>query len=73
MEEWRYVTVFLTSTLGGGMCSKSRPGRFTFGERAASIHMKEDCVGAKNLLDAWVTKNSPAPEGTKTNLKRNGV
>jgi len=72
MEEWRYVTVFFFSTLDGGKCSKSRPGHFTSGERAASIHVKEDCVGTKRLLDAWVTKHSLAPEGRKTNLKRKG-
>jgi len=72
MEEWRYVTGIFISTQGGGKRSKSRPGRFTSGERAASIHVKEDCVGEKKLLEAWVTENSLAPAGRKMNLKRKG-
>jgi len=72
MEERRYVTGIFISTLSGGKYSKSRPGRFTSAERAANIHVKEDCVGGKKLLEAWVTENSLAPAGRKTNLKRKG-
>jgi len=45
-REWRYSSTYsLTSALGEGECSASRPGRFTSRERGPGTHWIE-----QNLL-----------------------
>jgi hypothetical protein len=46
-----YIHIFLTSALVGGEWSASRPGIFTFGERAPGIHWIEGWVDPRADLD----------------------
>jgi hypothetical protein len=55
--EWRYSSTHsLTSVLGGGEWSASRPGRFTPRERAPSTLWIEGWVGPRAVLEAVVKK-----------------
>jgi hypothetical protein len=45
------IHIFLTSALVGGEWSASRPGCFTFGERAPGTHWIGDRVGTTAGLD----------------------
>jgi hypothetical protein len=55
---------FLTSSLGGGEWSASRPGRFTPTERAPCTHWIEGWVGPRAVLDAVVKRKIPSPRLT---------
>jgi hypothetical protein len=46
-----YIHIFLTSTLGGGEWSPSRPGRCTPGDRALGTHCIDGWVGRRAGLD----------------------
>jgi hypothetical protein len=46
-----YIHIFLTSTLGGGEWSASRPCRFSSGETAPGTHWIGDWVGPRTGLD----------------------
>jgi hypothetical protein len=46
-----YIHIFLTSALGGGEWSASRPGCFTPGERAPSTYWIGGWVGPRAGLD----------------------
>jgi hypothetical protein len=62
MGEWRYSSTHsLTSALGGGEWSASRPGRFTPRERAPGSHWIGGCVGPRAVLDAVVKRKIPSP------------
>jgi hypothetical protein len=62
LEEWRYnSTHSLTSALGGGEWSASRPGRFTSRERAPGTHWIGGWVGPRAVLDAVVKRIIPSP------------
>jgi hypothetical protein len=50
----------MTTTLGGGEWSASRPGRFTARERAPRIHCIGGWVGTRAGLDAWVRRKIPS-------------
>jgi hypothetical protein len=53
LEEWRYnSTHSLTSALGGGEWSASRPGRFTPRERAPGTHWIGGWMGPRAVVDA---------------------
>jgi hypothetical protein len=49
--EWRYCSTILTSTLGGGEWSASRPGRFALGEIAPCTHWVGGWVDPRVGLD----------------------
>jgi hypothetical protein len=51
MGESMYRSTFLTSELAGGKWSASRPGRFTFGERAPCTHWVGGWVDPRVGLD----------------------
>jgi hypothetical protein len=55
------IAQFLTSTLGGGECSASRPGRFASKERALGIHWIGGCVYPRTVLDTVVKRKIPTP------------
>jgi hypothetical protein len=64
MGEWRYgSTIFLTSVLGGGEWSTSRPHRFTRGEGVPGIHWIGGSVGPIAGLDVVDREKSVAPAG----------
>jgi hypothetical protein len=46
-----YIHIFLTSALVGSEWSASRPGRFTFWERAPGTHWIGRWMGPRNSLD----------------------
>jgi hypothetical protein len=46
-----YIHIFLTSALGRGEWSASRPGRFTPGERAPGTHWIRGWVDPRASLD----------------------
>jgi hypothetical protein len=50
---------FLTSALHGGEWSASRPGRFTFGERASVTHWLGGSVGPRPGLVAMAKRKNP--------------
>jgi len=50
---------FLTSALGEGEWSASRPDHFTFRERDPGIHWIGGWVGLRPLLDAVVKRKIP--------------
>jgi hypothetical protein len=52
---------FLTSTLEGGECSASRPGRFTPGETSPRTHWIEGWVGPRAGQDAVEKRKIPSP------------
>jgi hypothetical protein len=54
-----YLHAFLTSALGGGEWSASRPGRFTPRERVPNTHWVGDWVGPKAILDTVVKRKIP--------------
>jgi hypothetical protein len=56
----------LTSALGGGEWSASRPSRFAPGERASGTHWIGGCVGPRAGLHAVEKKKFPAPAGNRT-------
>jgi hypothetical protein len=51
----------LTSALGGGEWSASRPGRFTPGERVTGTHWIGSWVGFRAVLDAVMKRKIPSP------------
>jgi hypothetical protein len=51
MWEWMYGSTLLTSALVEGERSATRPGRFTFGERAPGTHWIGGWVGLRTGLD----------------------
>jgi hypothetical protein len=60
--EWRYSSTHsLTSALGGGEWSASRPDRFTPRERAPVTHWIGSWVGPRAVLDAVVKRKIPSP------------
>jgi hypothetical protein len=52
---------FLTSALGGGEWSDSRPGRFTPRERAPSSHWIGGWMGPRTVLGTVVKRSIPSP------------
>jgi hypothetical protein len=67
LGEWRCsFTHSLTSALGGGELSVSRPGRFTPKERVPSTQWIGGWVGPRAVLDAVVREKFPAPAGNRT-------
>jgi hypothetical protein len=46
-----YIHIFLISAPVGGQWSASRPGRFTYGERAPGTHWTEGWVGPRHGVD----------------------
>jgi hypothetical protein len=59
-----YIQIFLTSALAGGKWSASRPGRFKFGERAASTRWIGGWVDPRPGLDN--VEKILDPTGTRT-------
>jgi hypothetical protein len=55
-----YSYVFLTSALGRGEWSASRPGRFIPRERFSGMHLVGGWVGSTACLDAMAKKH-PCP------------
>jgi hypothetical protein len=51
----------LTSALGGGEWSASRPGRFTPRERDPCNHWLGGWMGPRAILDAVVKRKIPSP------------
>jgi hypothetical protein len=64
--------VFLTSALAEGEWSASRPGRFTPGERAPSIHWIGGWVSPRSGLDA-MKKKEISCRNRKSNLDSSTV
>jgi hypothetical protein len=52
MGEWRYNSTLLTSVPDGNEWSASRPGLFTFGERALDAHKIGGWVDSTAGLDS---------------------
>jgi hypothetical protein len=62
LGEWRYSSTHsLTSALGGGEWSASRPGRFTPRKTAPGTHWTGGWVGPRAVLDAVVKRKIPSP------------
>jgi hypothetical protein len=65
MKAYRGVEVqlyaFLTSVLGGGEWSASRPGRFTPKERTPDTHWIGGWVGPRAVLEVVVKWKIPSP------------
>jgi hypothetical protein len=62
LGEWMYSSTHsLTSALGGGEWSASRPGRFAPRERAPGTHWIGGWVGPRAVLDAVVKRKIPSP------------
>jgi hypothetical protein len=60
--EWRYnSTHSLTSALGGGGWSASRPGRLTLRGRDPGTHWTGGWVGPRTVLDAVGKRKIPSP------------
>jgi hypothetical protein len=57
---------FLTSALDGGELSASRPGRFTFGERASGTNWIGGWVGLRAGPDAVSREKFLAPAENRT-------
>jgi hypothetical protein len=62
LGEWKYSSTHsLTSGLGGGEWSASRPGRSTPRERAPGTHYIGGWMGSRAVLDAVVKRKFPSP------------
>jgi hypothetical protein len=66
-REWRYSSTHsLTSALGGGEWSVSRPCRLIRVERAHGTHWIGGWVGSGAVLDAVMKRRIPTPAGNRT-------
>jgi hypothetical protein len=58
---WRSGGIALSSALGGGEWSASRPDRFTLKERTPGTHWIGGWVGPRAGLDTEVRRKIPSP------------
>jgi hypothetical protein len=65
-----YLHAVLTSALGGGEWSASRPGRFTPRERVPGTQCIGGCVGPRAGLDTVSKRKFPAPARNRTPIIR---